>query len=176
MFFGGNAETSYKFLTELYRNLTFSMLLTHYSFPFDQLINISAEINILLRRLADDKTVKKEEQDLKMDDEIKTKFYLPEVETNNEDEITDDSLDVKPENVDEKLKQFELYAEPELETPEQINYYEKIKQEEKDEIEKIMDGAELGGKIEKTIEDILRRRKTMLMVKLRILLLTITRP
>ena len=73
-----------------------------------------------------------------MDDEIKTKFNLPEVETNNKDEITDDSLNVVPKNAYEKLKQFEPYVEPELETPEEIDYYEKIKQEEKDEIEKII--------------------------------------
>ena len=134
--------------------MTVSVLSTDYAFAFDQLMNISVEINILLPRLADDKTVKKEEEDLKMDDEIKTQFNLPEVETNNEDEITDDSMNVEPENADEKLNQFEPYVEPELETPEQIDYYEKIKQEEKYEIERILDSVESEGEIGKTIEDI----------------------
>ena len=145
---------------ELYQNLTFSALLTDYVFSFDQLTNIAAEINKLLRRLADDKIMKKEEEDFKLEDEIDNKFNLPEIETNNEDEIIDDNFKVEPENADEKLKLFETYVEPQLETPEQIEYFEKIKEEEKNEIDKIMDGVEPRTK--------LRARKIMLMVNLKI--------
>ena len=62
--------------------------------------------------------MKKEEEDFKLEDEIDNKFNLPEIETNNDDEIIDDNLNVEPENADEKLKLFEPYVEPQLETPE----------------------------------------------------------
>ena len=93
-----------------------SALSTDYLLIFDQLTNISAKINILLRRLADDKTRKKEEEDLIIEDKLEIKFNLLDIETDNEDEIIEDSLNVEPENADEKLKQFKPYVEPELET------------------------------------------------------------
>ena len=105
IFFGANPETSRKFCTELYQNLTVSTLSTDYAFSFDQLTNILAEINILLRRLANDKIMKKEVEAFKLEDEI-DKFNLPEIKTNNEDEIIDDNLNVEPENAAEKLKLF----------------------------------------------------------------------
>ena len=154
IFFCRNPETSRKFLTELYQNLTVRALSTDYAFSFDQLTNILAEISILLRRLADDKIIKKEDEDFKLEDEIDNKFNLPEIETNNEDEIIDDSLNVERENADEKSKQFEPYVERQ-----QIEYFEKIKEEEINEIDKIMDGVEpitTEENIEKTIEDIVK--------------------
>ena len=48
--FSGNPEISRKFHTELYQNLTVSALSTDDAFSYDQLRNILAEINILLRR------------------------------------------------------------------------------------------------------------------------------
>ena len=82
---------------------------------------------------------------------------MPEFEDNNEEEIIGYNLNVEPENADEKLKLFEPYVEPELEKPEQIETFEKMKQEEKDGINKIMDGFEpikQEENIEKAVEDI----------------------
>ena len=79
-------------------------------------MNILTEINLLLRRLADNNRLKEEEEDLEMDDKIETKFNLPEVETDNKNEIIEDNLNIEPETADEKLKQFELYVELELQS------------------------------------------------------------
>ena len=106
--------------------------------------------------------MKKKEEDFKLEDEIDNKFNLLEIETNNEDEIINDNLNVEPENADEKLKLLEPYVEPMLEIPGQIEYFEKIKEEEKNEIEKIMDGAKpitTNEKIVKTIEDIVKGKE-----------------
>ena len=59
IFFGGNPESSRKFLMEVYENLTVSSLSTDDAFFFDALTDISAEINIALRRLASQKKSKK---------------------------------------------------------------------------------------------------------------------
>ena len=75
--------------------------------------------------------MKNEEEDFKLEDEIDDKFNLPEIETSNKDEIIDNNLNVEPENPDEKLKLFEPYVELQLETPEQIECFEKIKEQEK---------------------------------------------
>ena len=106
--------------------------------------------------------MKNEEEDFKLEDEIDDKFNLPEIETSNKDEIIDNNLNVEPENPDEKLKLFEPYVELLLETPEQIECFEKIKEQEKNEIDKIMDGFEpiaTEEKIEKTIEDIVKGKE-----------------
>ena len=79
-------------------------------------MNILTEINLLLRRLADNNRLKEEEEDLEMDDKIETKFNLLEVETDNKNEIIEDNLNIEPETADEKLKQFELYVELELQS------------------------------------------------------------
>ena len=81
--------------------------------------------------MADNSRLKKEEEDLKMDDKIEIKFNLPEVETDDEDEIIEDNLNIEPENADEKLKQFEPYVKLKLETPKQIDYYEKLGRKKK---------------------------------------------
>ena len=55
IFFGRDPEISRKFLTEVYGNLTVSTLSTDSAFNFDALTDISASINISLRRLANQK-------------------------------------------------------------------------------------------------------------------------
>ena len=65
IFFGGDPEITRKFLTEFYQNMTVSNLSTVGSFYFDALTDISVEINLMLRRLADQKNeaIKKEDDD-----------------------------------------------------------------------------------------------------------------
>ena len=77
IFFGGDPEITRKFLTEFYQNMTISNLSTDNSFYFDALTDISAEINIMLRRLVDQKneTIKKEDDntDLKIEKNLHPK-------------------------------------------------------------------------------------------------------
>ena len=60
--FCGNPENTSKFSTEFYQNMTVSNLSTDNSFYFNVLMNISVEINIMLRRIVDQKheTIKKD--------------------------------------------------------------------------------------------------------------------
>ena len=62
IFFGGNPETTQKFLTEVYQSLTVSTFSVHNSFNFDAITDISAEINIMLRGLADQKNETKKKE------------------------------------------------------------------------------------------------------------------
>ena len=155
-FFGGNPETSRKFLTELNKNLTVAALLTDNAFSFEQLTDISAEIKILLIRLVDNKKIK-EEEDEKLKDDIGNTFDLPEASPKNKNddiEVIEYNLNIEPENVDEKIKQFEPYIEPTLETLEEIEEFENNKREEENEISEIMygaDGIKTKEKIEKAI-------------------------
>ena len=86
--------------------MTVSNLSTDGSFYFDALTDISAEINIMLRRLADQKneTIKKEDDntDLKIETEYEIDDLPPPLET-----ITvEDDLSNEPESVDEKSKKI----------------------------------------------------------------------
>ena len=86
--------------------MTVSNLSTDGSFYFDALTDISAEINIILRRLADQKneTIKKEDDntDLKIETEYEIDDLPPPLET-----ITvEDDLNNEPESVDEKSKKI----------------------------------------------------------------------
>ena len=101
--------------------MTVSNLSTDESFSFDALTNISAKINILLRRLADqkNKTKKEEDDDLKI--KLEDKYNADEYpDFQNEPIIIADKLNVEPENVEEKARRADEVVEPTLETPQQI--------------------------------------------------------
>ena len=101
--------------------MTVSNLSTDESFSFDALTNISAKINILLRRLADqkNKTKKEEDDDLKI--KLEDKYNADEYpDFQNEPIIIADKLNVEPENVEEKARRVDEVVGPTLETPQQI--------------------------------------------------------
>ena len=125
IFFGGQTEITQRFLTETYQNLTVSTLSTDGSFVFEALIDISAEINILLRGLSRQNTeIKKEDEDLD--------FKLDEETPQDDPIINEDDLNVEPENVDEKAKRFEPVVDPTLETPEQVEISDQDKLREQE--------------------------------------------
>ena len=150
IFFGGNPESSRKFLTEVYENLTVSSLSTDNAFFFDALTDISAEINIALRRLASQKKVKKEEGDDDLEQKLDDKFELPEPKIIEDKPIVmEDDLNIVPENADEKAKRFEPVLEPVLETPEEIEKMKNDRLDEKNRVNEIFDGIDPITELEK---------------------------
>ena len=100
VFFDKKSEIYRKFLRRLYRNLTVAVLSTNdgSGFSYEQLTNISAEINIMLRNLAKKQKIKQEEADEKIEKDLEDKFNLPESSPRNENdqiEIFDDNLNVE---------------------------------------------------------------------------------
>ena len=141
IFFNGNPDISCKFLTEVYENLTVSSLSTDNAFFFDALTDISAEIDIALRRLASQKNVKKEEEDDDLEQKLDEKIDLPEQKiVEDEPIVIEDDLNVVPENADEKAKRFEPVPEPVLETPEEIEKMENDRVDHKNRVDEIFDG------------------------------------
>ena len=141
IFFNGNPDISCKFLTEVYEHLTVSSLSTDNAFFFDALTDISAEIDIALRRLASQKNVKKEEGDDDLEQKLDEKFDLPEQKiVEDEPIVIEDDLNVVPENADEKVKRFEPVPESVFETPEEIEKTENDRVDHKNRIDEIFDG------------------------------------
>ena len=98
-----------------------STLSTDQSFSFVALTDISAEINILLRRLADQRNEIKKEEDDDLHFKLENKYKIEEdVMPENDHVIIEDDLNVEPENVEEKSKRFEDIVKPMLEAPERI--------------------------------------------------------
>ena len=96
--------------------MTVSNLSTDNFFYFDAPADISAEINIMLRCLAEQKneTIKKEDDhtDLKTETKYEINDPPPPLKT-----ITiEDDLNKKSESVDEKTKKIDHKIEPTLET------------------------------------------------------------
>ena len=117
-------------MTETYQNLTAGTLSTDDSFNFISLTDISAEINILLRRLSQQNAVIKKEEDDDLDFKLETKYQVDEETPQDDPIVTEDDLNVESENIDEKAKRFEAVFEPSLETPEQIEISHQDRQRE----------------------------------------------
>ena len=119
----------------------------------------------MLRNLATNQKIKREEEDEKIEEKLENKFKLPESSILNEHdqiETIDNNLNVEPENADEKLKLYEPYVEPTWETPVEIETLETNKPKDRDEISEIMNKGENGvdeikteEKIDKTIDNII---------------------
>ena len=85
--------------------MTVSNLSNSVSFNFDASTDISVEINLMLKRLADQKsiTIKKEDDDTDL--KLETKYEIDDdddVPPPPYPETTEDDLNIEPENVDEK--------------------------------------------------------------------------
>ena len=141
MFFGGDPEITRKYLTEFYQNMTVSNLSTDKSFYFDALMDISAEINIMLRRLVDQKNerIKKEHDDTDL--KIETKYEIDDLPSPPETiTIEEDDLNNEPESVDEKSKRIGDVIENTLETATQIEISDADRKKEQEWLDDFLRG------------------------------------
>ena len=141
MFFGGDPEITRKYLTEFYQNMTVSNLSTDKSFYFHALMDISAEINIMLRRLVDQKNerIKKEHDDTDL--KIETKYEIDDLPSPPETiTIEEDDLNNEPESVDEKSKRIGDVIENTLETATQIEISDADRKKEQEWLDNFLRG------------------------------------
>ena len=101
---------------DICRNLTVVVVYTNDGggFSYEQLTNISTEINIMLGNLAVKQKIKRKKEDENIEEDMEDKFDLSEnsrLEKTEQIEIVDDKLNIDPENSDNQLKLHEPYVE-----------------------------------------------------------------